>query len=32
MSMVKAKEKFWHPWQEPLEEVERLVKDSSHPR
>ena len=31
MSMVKAKEKFWHPWQEPLEEVERLVKDFSQP-
>ena len=29
--MVKAKEKFWHPWQEPLEEVERLVKDFSQP-
>ena len=31
VSMVKAKEKFWHPWQEPLEEVERLVKDFSQP-
>jgi hypothetical protein len=31
VSMVKAKEKFWHPWQEPLEEVEKLVKDFSQP-
>ena len=31
VSMVQAKEKFWHPWQEPLEEVERLVKDFSQP-
>ena len=31
VSMVKAKEKFWHPWQEPLEEVERLVRDFSQP-
>ena len=31
VSMVKAKEKVWHPWQEPLEEVERLVKDFSQP-
>ena len=31
VSMVKEKEKQWHDWQQPLQEVERLVKDFSEP-
>jgi hypothetical protein len=31
VSIVRAKEKEWHEWQQPLEQVERLVKDFSEP-
>ncbi len=31
VSQVKTKEKQWHPWQQPLEEVEKLIEDFSKP-
>jgi DNA modification methylase len=29
VSIINSKEKEWHDWQQPLEEVERLIKDFS---
>jgi site-specific DNA-methyltransferase (adenine-specific) len=31
VSYVRTKEKNWHPWQQPLPEVEKLVRDFSKP-
>ena len=31
VSIINSKEKEWHDWQQPLEQVERLVKDFSEP-
>lgn len=31
LSKVTQKEKTWHPWQQPLPEVEKLVRDFSQP-
>ena len=31
VSIINSKEKAWHEWQQPLEQVERLLKDFSEP-
>jgi site-specific DNA-methyltransferase (adenine-specific) len=31
VTQVESREKDWHEWQQPLEEVERLIKDYSEP-